>query len=117
MIFIKYKHEGITMAVYKKRTVSNRTKGVSTNRKRSRHGKERNETNKKESNEGLKVFCGTPMVNRTAILGNYFQKNGRIFYTTRIKAESVREKGDRIFYSESEKAYYIKHIQKPFWGW
>ncbi len=46
-----------------------------------------------------------------------FTKNGRTYYTTRREAENVRRKGDRIYYSESEKAYYIRRIKKPLWGW
>lgn len=42
---------------------------------------------------------------------------GRTYYTTRKEAEAVRRKGDRIYYSEKEKAYYIRRIKKPFWGW
>lgn len=46
-----------------------------------------------------------------------FVKRGKAYYTTRKEAEAVRRKGDRIYYSEKEKAYYIRRIKKPFWGW
>ena len=46
-----------------------------------------------------------------------FVKNGRTYYTTRREAEAVRRKGDRIYYSKKEKAYYIRRVKKPFWGW
>ena len=47
----------------------------------------------------------------------HFVKKGRTYYTTRKEAEAVRRKGDRIYYNKKEKAYYIRRIQKPFWGW
>lgn len=46
-----------------------------------------------------------------------FVKNNRTYYTTRIEAMDARRKGDRIYYSEKERAYYIRRIKKPFWGW
>lgn len=46
-----------------------------------------------------------------------FKKGGRTYYTTRKEVEAVRRKGDRIFYSKKEKAYYIRRVNKPFWGW
>lgn len=47
----------------------------------------------------------------------HFVKKGRTYYTTRREAEAVRRKGDRIYYSERENAYYIRRVKKPFWGW
>jgi uncharacterized secreted protein with C-terminal beta-propeller domain len=44
-------------------------------------------------------------------------RGGNSYFKTRKEAESVRQKGDRIYYSDSEKAYYIRHVSKPFWGW
>ena len=41
-----------------------------------------------------------------------FVKNNRTYYTTRKEAEAVREKWDRIYHSEKEKAYYIRKVKK-----
>ena len=45
-----------------------------------------------------------------------FFKSNRTYYTTRKEVEAVRRKGDRIFYSKKERAYYIRRIKNPFWG-
>lgn len=45
-----------------------------------------------------------------------FVKNNKTYYTTKKEAMDARRKGDRIYYSKKEKAYYIRRVKNPFWG-
>ncbi len=45
-----------------------------------------------------------------------FYKYGRYWYTTRAEAERARRRGERIYYDEGMRAYYIVRPQnRSFW--
>ena len=38
------------------------------------------------------------------------------YYATRKEAEANRRRGDRLLFEEGE-GYFIRRIDRPFWGW